>query len=121
MPPPYGARDTARPRSRNGRMRAAGVAVVTGASRGIGRAVAIELAQRGFETVATMRDPAMGAGLVSESGGSLRVERLDITDPESIVLPAGLQVLANNAGTEAGHPAVEGTPGGRGRGAVASN
>jgi NAD(P)-dependent dehydrogenase (short-subunit alcohol dehydrogenase family) len=91
-------------------MRAEGVAVVTGASRGIGRAVAIELARRGFETVATMRDPAMGTGLASESGGSLRVERLDVTDPESIVLPAGLRVLVNNAGTEAGHPAFEDTP-----------
>ena len=35
-----------------------GTAVVTGASRGIGRAVAIELARRGFDVVATMRDVA---------------------------------------------------------------
>jgi NAD(P)-dependent dehydrogenase (short-subunit alcohol dehydrogenase family) len=40
-----------------------GTAVVTGASRGIGRAVAIELAARGFDTVATMRDPADGKDL----------------------------------------------------------
>ena len=37
-----------------------GSALVTGASRGIGRAVAIELADRGFDTVATMRDPVTG-------------------------------------------------------------
>lgn len=94
-------------------MESHGVAVVTGASRGIGRAVAVELAGRGFDTVATMRDPAAGVGLPEQaagSGGSLRVERLDVTDPDSIELPAGLRVLVNNAGTEAAHPAFEDTP-----------
>lgn len=71
--------------------------MVTGASRGIGRAVALELAARGFDTVATMRNPADGADL-ARSG--VRVERLDVTDPESIVLPDGLRVLVNNAGVE---------------------
>ena len=33
-----------------------GLALVTGASHGSGRAVAIELAARGFDTVATMRN-----------------------------------------------------------------
>jgi NAD(P)-dependent dehydrogenase (short-subunit alcohol dehydrogenase family) len=74
-----------------------GTAVVTGASRGIGRAVAIELAARGFDTVATMRNPADGAGL-EEHG--IRVERLDVTDPGTIALPEGLRVLVNNAGVE---------------------
>ena len=90
-----------------------GVAVVTGASRGIGRAVALELAARGFETVATMRQPAAGAelpGLAAATGGVLRVAALDVTDAESINLPDGLRVLVNNAGTEAAHPAFEDTP-----------
>ena len=90
-----------------------GVAVVTGASRGIGRAVALELAGRGFETVATMREPEAGAtlpDLAAAAGGVLRVERLDVTDGGSINLPEGLRVLVNNAGTEAGHPAFEDTP-----------
>lgn len=90
-----------------------GVAVVTGASRGIGRAVALELAARGFETLATMRQPEAGAALpdlATGRGGVLRVERLDVTDGDSIALPDGLRVLVNNAGTEAAHPAFEDTP-----------
>lgn len=93
-------------------MDAGGIAVVTGAGRGIGRGVALELARRGFETVATMRDPQTGASLLEEASGSgsLRVERLDVTDPASVKLPAGLRVLVNNAGVEAEHPAFEDTP-----------
>lgn len=93
-------------------MQADGTAVVTGASRGIGRAVALELARRGFETVATMRDPAAGSSLADEAaaaGGHLEVRRLDVTDPASIELPSPLQVLVNNAGVEAAHPAFEDT------------
>ncbi len=44
-------------------MDASGIAVVTGASRGLGRAIALELAARGFDVVATMRDTAAGADL----------------------------------------------------------
>jgi NAD(P)-dependent dehydrogenase (short-subunit alcohol dehydrogenase family) len=87
-----------------------GVAVVTGASRGIGRAVAVELARRGFETVATMRDPDDGAALRDEAAGlpgALRVERLDVTDPASIDLPDGLTVLVNNAGVETENLPIE--------------
>jgi NAD(P)-dependent dehydrogenase (short-subunit alcohol dehydrogenase family) len=77
-----------------------GIALVTGASRGIGKAVALELAARSFDTVATMRDPADGAGLAAESGGRVRVERLDVTDPDTIAMPDGLRVVVNNAGVE---------------------
>lgn len=82
-----------------------GTAVVTGASRGIGRAVAIELAARGFDTVATMRDPADGTGL-----DGVRVEKLDVTDPSTISLPDGLRVLVNNAGVESDNEPLEHMP-----------
>jgi NAD(P)-dependent dehydrogenase (short-subunit alcohol dehydrogenase family) len=94
-------------------MDASGIALVTGASRGIGRGVALELATRGVEVVATMRDPAAGADLAAEAaaaGATLRVARLDVTDPDSIEIPDGLRVLVNNAGVEAPHPPFEDTP-----------
>ena len=61
-----------------------GSALVTGASRGIGRAVALELARRGFDTVATMRDPAAGSGMAEQAAGRLQVRRLDVTDPADL-------------------------------------
>jgi NAD(P)-dependent dehydrogenase (short-subunit alcohol dehydrogenase family) len=94
-------------------MEPVGPAVVTGASRGIGRAIALELARRGFDVVATMRDPQAGADLSDEAqalGGRLSVETLDVTRPETVRLPAGLRVLVNNAGVEREHLPVEETP-----------
>ena len=93
-------------------MRAEGTAVVTGASRGIGRAVALELAARGFDVVATMRNPGDGSNLAERAAGpgSLRVARLDVTKPETIVLPDELRVLVNNAAVEREHPSFEATP-----------
>jgi NAD(P)-dependent dehydrogenase (short-subunit alcohol dehydrogenase family) len=84
-----------------------GSALVTGASRGIGRAVALELARRGFDTVATMRDPAAGAGLAEQADGRLEVRRLDVTDPSTFDLPGDLRVLVNNAGVDTDFLPVE--------------
>jgi NAD(P)-dependent dehydrogenase (short-subunit alcohol dehydrogenase family) len=84
-----------------------GSALVTGASRGIGRAIALELADRGFDTIATMRDPAAGATLPSETNGRLAVRRLDVTDPSSFDLPRDLRVLVNNAGIDTDYLPVE--------------
>ena len=94
-------------------MEPAGTAAVTGASRGIGRAIALELARRGFDVVATMRDPAAGAGMsdeAAEADGRLRVQALDVTRPDTGRLPDGLRVLVNNAGVEREHLPVEETP-----------
>src|ERR1700755_398012 len=82
-------------------MEPGGVAVVTGASRGIGRAIAGDLARAGFDVVATMRAPETGDGLAEEVGttaGSITVQRLDVDDPSSIELPSDLRLLGNNAG-----------------------
>jgi NAD(P)-dependent dehydrogenase (short-subunit alcohol dehydrogenase family) len=94
-------------------MEAQGIAVVTGASRGFGRAIAIEMARAGFDVVATMRDPAAGEGLreaVRGSSGTITVTHLDVTAPETIALPEGLRVLVNNAGTERAYLPVEAVP-----------
>jgi NAD(P)-dependent dehydrogenase (short-subunit alcohol dehydrogenase family) len=94
-------------------MEASGVALVTGASRGIGRAVALELARRGFEVVASMRVPADGEGLAAQAerdGLRLQVERLDVTAGETIRIPRGLRLLVNNAAIEADYLPVEETP-----------
>ena len=82
-----------------------GRVLVTGASRGIGRAVALELASRGFSVTATMRDPMAGVGLPE----GMDVARLDVTDQASIVLPDGLRVLVNNAGVDGENLSLEDT------------
>jgi len=84
-----------------------GSALVTGASRGIGRAIAIELADRGFDTVATMRDPGAGAAMADETRGRLSVRRLDVTDPSTFDVPGDLRVLVNNAGIDTDYLPVE--------------
>ncbi|MFI6596641.1 SDR family NAD(P)-dependent oxidoreductase [Nonomuraea sp. NPDC050536] len=71
------------------------IALVTGASRGVGKAVAAGLSARGMTVISGMRTPS----------GELSV-RLDVTDQETITAAAGwieerfgrLDVLVNNAG-----------------------
>jgi 3-oxoacyl-[acyl-carrier protein] reductase len=77
------------------------LALVTGASRGIGRAVAVELAAAGATVVVaynTGRDEAHA--VATEIGG--RAVQADVSDPESaraLVDEAGdLDILVNNAG-----------------------
>jgi NAD(P)-dependent dehydrogenase (short-subunit alcohol dehydrogenase family) len=84
-----------------------GSALVTGASRGIGRAIAVELADRGFNTIATMRDPQAGSVLPAETRGRLTVQQLDVTDPGHFTFPDDLRVLVNNAGIDTEYVPVE--------------
>jgi NAD(P)-dependent dehydrogenase (short-subunit alcohol dehydrogenase family) len=60
------------------------VVVVTGSSRGIGRATALRLASRGFRVFGTVRSADDAARLENESDGSVRAVRLDLGDDASI-------------------------------------
>jgi len=76
-------------------------ALVTGASRGIGRAIAVELARAGASVVLSYRTGGVEAEtLAGEIGG--RAVQSDVSDPESaaaLVEEAGeLDILVNNAG-----------------------
>jgi NAD(P)-dependent dehydrogenase (short-subunit alcohol dehydrogenase family) len=84
-------------------MDVSGGAMVTGASRGLGRAVALELARRGFNVTAAMRDPADGASLHADGAGfpgGVFVTQVDVTNPASIKVPDDVRVVVNNAGVE---------------------
>ena len=94
-------------------MKAEGVALVTGAGRGLGRALALELAARGFDVLATMRDVRAGESLRAAAGADakrIRLAALDVTKPETIALPERLRVLVNNAGIETAYLPVEHAP-----------
>jgi 3-oxoacyl-[acyl-carrier protein] reductase len=84
------------------------VALVTGASRGIGSAIATLLAARGAHVVAGAREQNAAATVaaVHAAGGRADLATLDVTDPKSVdAVVAGtlerhgrLDILVNNAG-----------------------
>jgi 3-oxoacyl-[acyl-carrier protein] reductase len=86
-------------------------AVVTGASRGIGRAVALELARRGVRVVVNYHQSAAAADeVVAEiqaAGGEAQAVQADVSDfaqAEALIKQAvasfgSLDILVNNAGT----------------------
>ncbi|TQS40127.1 SDR family NAD(P)-dependent oxidoreductase [Cryptosporangium phraense] len=77
-------------------------ALIVGASRGLGHAIAAELADRGWNVIGTVRDPSKHTAL-HDLGGRVTVEQLDINEPAQIAalhdrLP-DLDLLFVNAGT----------------------
>jgi 3-oxoacyl-[acyl-carrier protein] reductase len=84
------------------------VAIVTGASRGIGRGIAHVLASRGAHVVAAARGDHAAATVeaIRAAGGSAETAALDVTDANSVealvdavlISHGRIDVLVNNAG-----------------------
>ena len=84
-------------------------ALVTGSSRGIGRALAQGLAEAGCDVVLHGRDDAAAAGAAAGLGA--RHVAFDVTDPEAVergVAEIGpLDILVNNAGIQHREPLLD--------------
>jgi len=85
------------------------IALITGASRGIGRAIALRLAQAGAITILaarTERDLSAVADTIHTSGGKALVVPTDVTDDQQLATLADttltrfghIDILVNNAG-----------------------
>ncbi|AVT31454.1 MULTISPECIES: oxidoreductase [unclassified Plantactinospora] len=80
--------------------------LITGSSRGLGRALSQEVLDRGDNLLATARQPEQLDDFVSRYGDQVRPYALDVTDPEAaraavrtaVETFGGLDVVANNAG-----------------------
>jgi NAD(P)-dependent dehydrogenase (short-subunit alcohol dehydrogenase family) len=89
-------------------------ALVTGATSGIGRAVALQLAREGAEVLVHGRDAARGAETVDEitsAGGKARFVSADLGDPADVQRLADevgdVDILVNNAGVALFGPTAE--------------
>ena len=94
------------------------IALVTGAARGLGRAVALTLANAGADVALGLRDAAQDAGLAAEIealGRRVLPVQMDMTDPAQIAAAIDtvtasfgrLDILVNNAGIAPGRNAED--------------
>jgi gluconate 5-dehydrogenase len=90
------------------------IALVTGASRGLGWAIAQALAGAGAELVLNGRDPAtleVRAGELRAGGGACRILPFDVADAASVTRSIAsldrLDILVSNAGIIARKPLLE--------------
>jgi len=94
------------------------VALVTGAARGLGRSIALTLAQAGADVALGLRDADADAGLVAEieaTGRQALPLQMDVTDTAQVAAAVAdtvarfgrLDILVNNAGIAPGNPAQD--------------
>jgi NAD(P)-dependent dehydrogenase (short-subunit alcohol dehydrogenase family) len=94
------------------------VAVITGASRGIGKAIALGLARAGAGIILVSRDrgPLDQAAMeIGEAGGRAMVLAADVTDEDQVTAlrreiaerHGGVHILVNNAGVNLRKPIAE--------------
>ena len=94
------------------------VALVTGAARGLGRAIALALADAGADVALGLRDAAADGGLAEEiraMGRRALPLQMDVADVEQARAAVGrtvdelgrLDILVNNAGIAPGNPAED--------------
>jgi NAD(P)-dependent dehydrogenase (short-subunit alcohol dehydrogenase family) len=105
------------------------VAIVTGASRGIGKAIAVGLAEQGARVVVAARSEVVKhknlpgtisdtVAKIEDAGGQALAVRCDVTDEQSVKEMAnktidafgGIDILVNNAGVAFYYPVAETPP-----------
>ena len=96
------------------------IALVTGASRGLGLAMAEALAGQGAQVLLNGRDPATvdaAVARIEAAGGRAESMAFDVTDPEATLAAmatiksrhGGLDILVNNAGVQHRQPITDWT------------